>query len=186
MKSILNILTLVGASLLMTSCFDKSAPNYQFFPNMYEPVSYETYGESKAFNSPTGEKGRVSQIPPAGTIKQGFVPYEIPNTPEGYALSKTLGSALTPDKIDSERGKELFNIYCSICHGEAGNGQGNLVKREKFLGVPSYKDREVTAGSIFHIVTYGINSMGSHANQLSKEERWQVADYVLKLKSELK
>jgi len=100
MKSILNILTLVGASLLMTSCFDKSAPNYQLFPNMYEPVSYETYGESNAFNSPTGEKGRVSQIPPAGTIKQGFVPYEIPNTPEGYALSKTLGSDLTPDKIE--------------------------------------------------------------------------------------
>jgi hypothetical protein len=49
-----------------------------------------------------------------------------------------------------------------------------------------FQDREVTAGSIFHIVTYGINSMGSHANQLSKEERWQVADYVLKLKSELK
>ena len=48
MKSVLNILTLVGASLLMTSCFDKSAPNYQFFPNMYEPVSYETYGESDA------------------------------------------------------------------------------------------------------------------------------------------
>ena len=84
MKSILNILTLVGASLLMTSCFDKSAPNYQLFPNMYEPVSYETYGESEVFNSPTGEKGKVSQIPPAGTIKQGFVPYEIPNTPEGY------------------------------------------------------------------------------------------------------
>jgi hypothetical protein len=38
--------------------------------------------------------------------------------------------------------------------------------REKFLGVPSYKDRVITEGSIFHIVTYGINSMGSHANQV--------------------
>jgi mono/diheme cytochrome c family protein len=187
MKSILNILTLVGASMLMTSCFDKSAPNYQLFPNMYEPVSYETYGESKAFNSPTGEKGRVSQIPPAGTIKQGFVPYEIPNTPEGYALAKaTLKSPLDSNAINQDKAKELFTVYCAICHGDKGDGKGNLVKREKFLGVPSYKDREVTAGSIFHIVTYGINSMGSHANQLSKEERWQVADYVLKLKSELK
>jgi hypothetical protein len=41
-----------------------------------------------------------------------------------------------------------------------------LVMREKFLGVPSYKDRVITEGSIFHIVTYGINSMGSHANQV--------------------
>ncbi len=186
MKSILNILTLVGASLLMTSCFDKSAPNYQLFPNMYEPVSYETYGESEVFNSPTGEKGKVSQIPPAGTIKQGFVPYEIPNTPEGYEASKTNVSPLTADQIDAERGKELFTIYCAICHGEGGDGKGNLVKREKFLGVPSYKDRVITTGSVFHVATYGLNSMGSHANQLSKEERWQVADYVMKLKSELK
>ena len=186
MKSILNILTLVGASLLMTSCFDKSAPNYQLFPNMYEPVSYETYGESKAFNSPTGEKGRVSQIPPAGTIKQGFVPYEIPNTPEGYALAKaTLKSPLDSNAINQDKAKELFTVYCAICHGDKGDGKGNLVVKEKFLGVPSYKDREITDGSIFHVVTYGLNSMGSHANQLSQEERWQVADYVLKLKAGL-
>ena len=186
MKSILNILTLVGASLLMTSCFDKSAPNYQLFPNMYEPVSYETYGESNAFNSPTGEKGRVSQIPPAGTIKQGFVPYEIPNTPEGYALAKaTLKSPLDSNAINQDKAKELFTVYCAICHGDKGDGKGNLVVKEKFLGVPSYKDREITDGSIFHVVTYGLNSMGSHANQLSQEERWQVADYVLKLKAGL-
>lgn len=186
MKSVLNILTLVGASLLMTSCFDKSAPNYQFFPNMYEPVSYETYGESAVFNSPTGEKGKEGQIPATGTIKRGFVPYEIPNTPEGYIASKANVSPLSADQIDAEKGKELFNIYCAICHGEGGDGKGNLVKREKFLGVPSYKDRVITTGSVFHVATYGLNAMGSHANQLSKEERWQVADYVMKLKSELK
>ena len=60
-----------------------------------------------------------------------------------------------------------------------------MVEREKFLGVPSYKDREITEGSIYHVITYGLNSMGSHANQLTQEERWQVTDYVLKLKSEL-
>jgi hypothetical protein len=61
---------------------------------------------------------------------------------------------------------------------------GVLVMREKFLGVPSYKDRVITEGSIFHIVT-GINSMGSHANQVDAHERWLIADYVLKLKSKL-
>ena len=169
----------------MTSCFDKSAPNYQLFPNMYEPISYETYGESDVFNSPTGEKGKVSQIPPTGTIKQGFVPYEIPNTPEGYEASKANVSPLTADQIDAERGKELFTIYCAICHGENGNGQGNLVKREKIIGVPSYADREITEGSIYHVLTYGLNSMGAYSNQLTQKERWMVSAYVLKLKSEL-
>jgi hypothetical protein len=48
--------------------------------------------------------------------------------------------------------------YIACCHGAAGDGMGVLVMREKFLGVPSYKDRVITEGSIFHIVTYGINN----------------------------
>ncbi len=181
MKSLYKIVAVVGLSMLATSCFDKSKPNYQFFPNMYEAVPYETYSEHGVFKD-----GKEGQLPAEGSIKRGFVPFEIPNTTEGYELAKaTLKSPLDSISINPENGKELFNIYCAICHGEKGDGKGNLVKREKFLGVPSYKDREITEGSIYFVVTYGLNSMGSHANQLSQEERWQVTDYVLKLKSEL-
>ena len=166
---------------MATSCFDKAKPNYQFFPNMYEAVSYETYSEHGVFKG-----GVEAQIPAKGSIKRGFVPYEIPNTPEGYALAKaSLKSPLDSLNINQEKAKELYTVYCAICHGDKGDGKGNLVVKEKFLGVPSYADREITDGSIFHVVTYGLNSMGSHANQLSQEERWQVADYVLKLKAGL-
>ena len=83
------------------------------------------------------------------------------------------------------KAKQLYTIYCAVCHGDAGDGKGNLVKREKFLGVPSYAERELTEGGIYHVVTHGLNSMGSHKNQLTQTERWMVAAYVLKLKSEL-
>lgn len=166
---------------MATSCFDKAKPNYQFFPNMYEAVSYETYSEHNVFKG-----GVEAQIPAKGSIKRGFVPYEIPNTPEGYALAKAnLKSPLDSLSINQDKAKELYTIYCGICHGDKGDGKGNLVVKEKFLGVPSYADREITEGSIFHVVTYGLNSMGSHANQLSQEERWMVSDYVLKLKAGL-
>jgi mono/diheme cytochrome c family protein len=181
MKRLYKIVAVVGLSFVATSCFDKSKPNYQFFPNMYEAVSYETYSEHKVFKG-----GVEAQTPVKGTIKRGFVPYEIPNTPEGYALAKaTLKSPLDSNAINQDKAKELYTVYCAICHGDKGDGKGNLVVKEKFLGVPSYKDREITDGSIFHVVTYGLNAMGSHANQLSQEERWQVADYVLKLKAGL-
>ena len=181
MKSLYKIVAVVGLSIMATSCFDKAKPNYQFFPNMYEAVSYETYSEHDVFKG-----GVEAQLPAKGSIKRGFVPYEIPNTPEGYALAKSsLKSPLDSLSLNPEKGKELYNIYCAICHGEKGDGKGNLVVKEKFLGVPNYKDREITEGSIFHVVTYGLNSMGSHANQLSQQERWQVADYVLKLKAGL-
>jgi len=166
---------------MATSCFDKAKPNYQFFPNMYEAVSYETYSEHNVFKG-----GVEAQLPAKGSIKRGFVPYEIPNTSEGYAYAKAnLKSPLDSLSLNPEKGKELYTIYCAICHGEKGDGKGNLVVKEKFLGVPNYKDREITEGSVFHVITYGLNSMGSHANQLSQQERWQVTDYVLKLKSGL-
>ena len=182
MKSLHKIVVVVGVTLALVSCQDKAKPNYQFFPNMYESVAYETYAESDAFKN-----GKEGQIPAEGSIKRGFVPYEIPNTTEGYDLAKaTLKSPLDSLSRNMDKGQELYGIYCAVCHGDKGDGKGILVEREKFLGVPSYKDRVITDGSIYHVVTYGLNSMGSHANQLTQEERWQVADYVLKLKSELK
>jgi mono/diheme cytochrome c family protein len=181
MKALYKIALLAVASASLTACFNKSEPNYQYMPNMYEAVPYETYAEAPAF--PNGKEG---QLPAKGSIPRGFTPYEYENSTAGYELAKAnLKSPLAPEAIDLEQGKQLFTIYCAICHGDKGDGKGGLVKREKFLGVPSYKDRAVTEGSIFHVITYGLNSMGSHANQLSQEERWQVTHYVQKLKSEL-
>lgn len=186
MKNLLNIIVIFGLIVSFSSCKNDLKPNYQYMPNMYESVAYETYSESDAFNSPNGLKGKEGQLTPNGAIKRGYQPYEYPNTTEGYELAKAnLKSPLDSLTLDLDKGQALFDIYCAICHGTAGDGQGKLVKQEKFLGVPSYKDRQITEGSIFHVITYGLNSMGSHANQLSTDERWQVVAYVQKLKSEL-
>ncbi|MEN9459938.1 MAG: hypothetical protein RL135_2566 [Bacteroidota bacterium] len=182
MKKVYTLAVLMGLSSLLFSCQDTLKPNYQLFPQMYESVAYETYSESGAFKN-----GKEGQLPAQGSIKRGFVPYEYPNTPAGYEAAK-LNSKSPLDSLSGniEKGKALFNIYCTSCHGDTGNGKGKLVEREKFLGVPSYADRPtITEGSIYHVMTYGLNAMGPHANQLSQTERWQVAKYVLKLKSEL-
>jgi len=95
------------------------------------------------------------------------------------------------DSLQSEAnlatGKELYDIYCGICHGNKGDGQGWLVKQEKILGVPSYNDvaRNISVGSTYHTMYYGLNSMGSYASQMNEEEMWHVAEYVMKLKDEL-
>jgi mono/diheme cytochrome c family protein len=186
MKSLFRTAFVLGIIVSLSSCKNDSKPNYQYMPNMYESVAYETYSESDAFNSPTGLKGKEGQLPPVGSIKRGYVPYEIPNTTEGYNFSKTIvKSPLDSTAVDMKKAGELFDIYCAICHGTAGDGQGKLVKQQKFLGVPNYKDRQVSIGSIYHVETYGLNSMGSYANQLSQKERWMIAAYVLDLKSKL-
>jgi len=45
--------------------------------------------------------------------------------------------------------------------------------------------RVITEGSVYHVLTYGLNSMGSYANQLNQHERWLVSKYVLELKAKL-
>lgn len=183
MKSVYKITLLVGITILVSSCHNNAEPNYQYMPNMYEPVSYNTYSQSDAFKN-----GKEGQLPVDGTINRGFEVYEYPDTPEALIAVKAanLPSPLGAlSEKDMEKAKGLFDIYCAICHGDAGDGQGKLVKQGKFLGVPNYKDRVINEGSVFHVETYGLNLMGSHANQLSKHERWLVASYVMDLKSKL-
>lgn len=180
MKSLIKILA-IAVVLVAVSCKKDTAPNYQFMPNMYESVGYETYSESTAFRN-----GVEAQLPAEGSVARGFVPFDIENSTEGYELAKmTVTSPLDSTQVDLERGKALYDIYCGICHGNKGDGQGNLVKREKILGIPNYADREITEGSIYHTIYYGKNAMGSYANQINEEERWQVVSYVLKLRADL-
>lgn len=166
------------------SCGKTSSRSAQYMPNMYESIGYEAYQESDAFNN-----GVEAQLPVDGTIPRGdFMPYEIENTNSGYDTAKsTLKSPLNPSEVDYNEGKVLYDIYCGICHGTKGNGKGKLVEREKILGVPSYDDvgRAITTGSIYHVIYYGKNTMGSYANQLNENERWQVVAYVEKLKADL-
>ena len=168
--------------IMLTSCFDPSKPNYQYFPNMYESVGYKTYQESDAFPN-----GIQAQLPVEGSVPRGWQPYEYEDSNEGYESAKAnLKSPLIQNDENLKNGKKMYDIYCSVCHGSKGDGQGILMEREKFLGIPSYADRDITEGSIYHVLMYGINLMGSHSGQVNDEERWQIAQYVLKLKKDLK
>ena len=151
MKSLIKIVVVIMIFASVVSCKKDSRPNYQYMPNMYEPVGYEAYAESDAFAG-----GIEAQLPADGTIPRGgHMPYEYEDTAEGYDLAKAeLKNPLDSTQIDPVRSKELYEIYCGICHGNKGNGKGKLVQREKILGVPSYDDagRAITEGSIYHVM----------------------------------
>ena len=181
MINYLKHITILLSLFLMTSCFDSSKPNYQYFPNMYESVGYGTYDESDAFPN-----GIEAQLPVEGSVPRGWQPYEFEDSNEGYELAKVnLTSPLLNNEDNLANGKKMYEIYCSVCHGSKGDGNGILMEREKFLGIPSYADRDITEGSIYHVLMYGINLMGSHAGQVNDEERWQISQYVLKLRKDL-
>lgn len=183
MKNTIKIIAFFVVAISIVSCQKDSRPNYQYMPNMYESVGYETYGEYDIFPN-----GLEAMLPAEGSIARGWLPYEIENSNEGYQMAKdSLKNPIRYTKTNENEGKALYDIYCAVCHGAKGDGKGILVQREKILGVPSYDDagRAITEGSIYHVMYYGINSMGSYASQTSEHERWQIVQYVEKLKADL-
>lgn len=179
------ILGLVFLAIVSCSSNDRK-PGYVYMPNMYESVPYDTYGEYEIFQTATG--GSEAMKPAEGSVMRGWLPYEIENNQEGYAFAKAnLTNPLPYTEENLAKGTELYNIYCGICHGNKGDGQGTLAKREKILGVPAYNDagRAITEGSVYQVMYYGINSMGSYASQMTEEELWQVNHYVMSLKDAL-
>ena len=186
MKNIFKIAIVLIAIISLGSCQEDNKPNYQYMPNMYESAGYETYGDYEVFETVTG--GSSAMKPAEGSIARGWMPYEIENTNEGKEFAKANLKNKLPFTEETEaKGQELYDIYCGICHGKKGDGNGTLVEREKILGVPAYNDegRAITEGSVYHVMYYGLNTMGSYASQMTEEEMWMVDHYVMSLKDKL-
>lgn len=179
MKNFKLIIALVTLTSII-SCNDKRTPQLQYMPDMYVSVPYDVNGVNGINGKP------VNSAPVAGTIPRGGHPaYELPDTNEGYELSKTATNPLEVTEANLANGKAMYTIYCASCHGKTGDGNGVLSQRDKFSGIPNYKDRDINAGSIYHVIMHGKNLMGSHASQTTYTERWQIVQYVEKLRSEL-
>ena len=93
-------------------------------------------------------------------------------------------------------GKELYNIYCGICHGEKADGRGYLVRDEDpAKGIPAGLYPAAPAnftldtfihsnvGRFYHAIMHGRNMMGSYADKLSYKERWEVIHYIRSLEA---
>lgn len=174
---------LVG--LMLVACKqEENHRGYQYMPDMYDGPAIEAYSKTGLFSDSLS-----SRQPVEGTIARGFMSYtDYGAGAAGYDSAKaylTMPSSIMADEKTMAEAKELYTIFCGHCHGDKGMGQGVLVKNEKFLGVPNYADRDINYGTIFHVITYGKGVMGSHASQVTPEERWKLALYVMKLRDEL-
>jgi hypothetical protein len=109
---------------------------------------------------------------------------------------------------DLKRGQERFTIYCSVCHGPLGNGQGKIWERG-YLAPTSFHTekvgehevtakgpvplghsrgyalwgidiplREVPVGYYFEVITKGYGGMPSYSAQIPPADRWRIIAYV--------
>ncbi|MCY2973643.1 MAG: DUF3341 domain-containing protein [Planctomycetota bacterium] len=84
-------------------------------------------------------------------------------------------------------GKTKFEIYCSVCHGYAGDGDGLVHRRAEQLqqgywlpptSVHDPRIQEQPIGNIFYTISNGKGKMAGYGTVLSPKERWAIVSYV--------
>ena len=107
---------------------------------------------------------------PAGTVARDWAPPP-PPPPVTEALI--------------ERGRQRFGIYCAVCHGPAGYGDGEVVQRG-FPAPPSYhidRLRQVPIQHFYDVITHGYGAMFSYAQRVAPADRWAIAAYIRALQA---
>ena len=85
---------------------------------------------------------------------------------------------VTQEMLD--RGQERYNIYCIVCHGAVGSGDGMIVRRG-YPKPPTYHDdrlRNAPDGHFFDVMTNGWGKMNSYAAQVPAADRWAIVAYI--------
>lgn len=138
--------------------------------------------------------GLASRPPVQGTIPRGY----LRSDKEFYTGKKSVPSGspapastnpYTDDtdtfpfpitKETVERGRERYEIFCSVCHGLTGHGDGMVVRRG-FRRAASFHDdrlRQAPVGHFFDAITNGWGAMPPYAAQIPVQDRWAIIAYV--------
>lgn len=208
-NSIIRLIPVLVVAVVLTACgkAGKDKTGKIYMPDMTYSNAYETYSASPVA---TAEGYNMSARKPVeGTIPRGFIPQdEKIKTNEAYLLSYMAKNHFTHDPAkwqeeydkagasiqnpleltdaNNAEGKRLYEINCKVCHGEKGEGNGQIVELPDggdgpyTARPPAYSTRlkEIKDGNMFYSISYGKGMMGGHAFQLSVEERWQVIQYI--------
>jgi mono/diheme cytochrome c family protein len=130
--------------------------------------------------SPFFADGAASRPIPAHTIARGQLRGDEHyfTGRVGGQLVNTFPAPITRPQL--ERGRERFEIYCAVCHGRTGEGNGMVVQRG-FPVPPSLlidRLRDAPAGHFFEVITNGYGLMYPYAARVEPADRWAIAAYI--------
>lgn len=178
-----------------------SEPPVRVFPDMDEQDKLRAQKPSGFWTDGIG-----SRLPVPGTQALGFNPHGenvIGGIPEyefsgqgGYYYTGHVGDyygngmptelELTSESAEAliRRGEERYGIYCAICHGESGNGNGitaqygvpvagNANAKLNAISPETYPD-----GRLFEVITMGKGQMGGYGYNIPVRDRWAIIAYI--------
>ncbi|WP_353565010.1 c-type cytochrome [Haloferula sargassicola] len=139
---------------------------------MREDPAKRTYDTSSFFDD-----GKVARNPPAGTLTRDSTDELTSRDAAGQLLS-TLPMPI--DRALLDRGHERYQIFCAVCHGDDGYGDG-IVPQRGFPSPPSFHTdrlRGAPVGYFHEVITQGYGVMFSYASRVPSRDRWAIAAYI--------
>jgi mono/diheme cytochrome c family protein len=96
------------------------------------------------------------------------------------AWADTLNNPLKGNEEATQKGKEIFQNTCALCHGQTGKGDGpaGAALQPHPKNLTSEKVQSQTDGAIFWKITTGNPPMASYKDVFSETQRWQLIDYI--------
>jgi mono/diheme cytochrome c family protein len=183
-----------------------SKPPIRIFPDMDEQDKVKAQKPDPFFADGHGSRLPISQTQPRGFNPEGAM--TIGGIPEyefggqtGYYYTGHVGDyygigmpeelKLTTESAGEliRRGKERFNIYCAVCHGASGDGNGITAN----YGVPvaANPNAKLNAGSpetypdgrLFNTITNGMGLMSGYGYNIPVRDRWAIIAYIRTLQA---
>lgn len=183
MRTLTLLLLTVG---LLAGCRGEisDAPPIHINPNMDHQPRFDP---QEAIDTDIFADGRAMRPLVPGTVARGFLREDT-----GFYLGRTeagdlvaqMPVPLTRELVD--RGQERYGVYCTMCHGDAGDGQGIIMVGNggDGYGYPpatSYHTdylRSQPDGHIYDVITNGYNNMPGYGKQIPVADRWAIVAYV--------
>lgn len=199
------LLVALPAALVLPSCRGEVSPKPPIHPvlDMDFQEKYVAQSENRFF----ADK-RAMRQPVKGTVARGHL-FEHDPDPKVRKLYvyKNGDQYVTENPVEKtrenvERGRERFDIYCAVCHGMSGRGNGPVgvrwpVQPVSYLskaGPVPYPDREggdqradriewermktMPDGQFFETITKGKGTMPAYGHVVPAEDRWKIIHYI--------
>jgi mono/diheme cytochrome c family protein len=159
------------AALAGCTRLDRALGSIPFFTTMRDQVAIRPF--EQPFRLPpegsvpvTGREDSLDISTPAGLRVTDALRNPVPRTPEGL-----------------DRGRRIYDTYCTVCHGATGGGDGSVA--QKFGYVPPLTldmTRQRSDGYLYAIVRHGRGIMPRYGDRIRDvNDRWLVVNYVRSL-----
>ncbi|MEP6729740.1 MAG: cytochrome c [bacterium] len=113
-----------------------------------------------------------------GTLAPNFA---FSHTPAIATLDSmaSIANPVPADERSLHNGRMYYQINCAVCHGEAGKGDGPILKAKAIFPPPliGASAEGKTDGYIWAIIRNGRGAMPSY-NRIEEFDRWDVVNYV--------